>query len=179
MLVFGVMIIPNSVHWVDRGGLTDDTNKQTGRWTDKQIDNIETDKFLEMYNTIRLVCSTVSRSTSVSEFGGTKGGDRLVPTGDDTIAVIQEGYFTPDEAAWNVACSSPNQNTIRCPSRDCSLDYKLYPINRQKTKSILLASLRQLQALTENENCWSFIFTSMWENNPKQNFLQAFFKGKP
>lgn len=119
----------------------------------------------------------VSRSTSVSEFGGTKGGDRLVPTGDDTIAVIQEGYFTPDEAAWNVACSSPNQNTIRCPSRDCSLDYKLYPINRQKTKSILLASLRQLQALTENENCWSFIFTSMWENNPKQNFLQAFFKG--
>ena len=123
------------------------------------------------------MCSTVSRSTTAGEFGGTNG-QRLVPTEEDTVAVTQEGYFVPDEAAWNIACSSSPHETRQCPSRDCNLDYKLYPIDRQKSKSVLLMTLDQLRALTEEENCWSFILSSAWEKDQGKNFLQAFFKGK-
>lgn len=118
----------------------------------------------------------MSRSTAAGHFGPAGGQQtRFVPHKDEIVAVVQEGYFTPHETAWHIECTTETNAQISCPSTACNLTYTIYPIDGQKSMSVLLMTLPQLRQLTTSSTCTSFSLTSKWDKN---NLLHAKFVGK-
>lgn len=131
-------------------------------------------EFGNVYGVSQLLSCIVSRRTTIGSLP--KKETNAIYFQDEISSVTQEGYFHPLEAVWYVWCYGGNK-VLSCPSTDCNLPYALYPIERQKSQSVLILSRTNMQNMSGNGTCNRFLLRSVWDED-NTNDLEIRFEGK-